>query len=322
MEMEFKDNGRRRKLFLVLGVVLAVASGGAAFYLSSQGAAQAAPVPTRTVLVAVREIPARTLVDTGMLTTRELPHDPSLAQAVADPDLIVGRLTGVTIYANQAITPNLLATTAVGAEFSILAPTETIGPDTPHWRAVSISVPKDRAVGGHVEVGQRVDLFVTVQLNVFTEGEDGKLVQEPDPETGYATEKTTKITWEDVEILSKDEDADLYILKVDLHQAEEINHILASGNNGFSIALRPDGDTRLVDRSGYGETIDRIITQYNLPVPRIIDLDSYPQPSAQPLPVNEDPLPSPDSSNIRPPAAEAVAPAATPAPSAAASAAP
>lgn len=288
MEMEFKDNNsRRRKVFLVIGVVLAVASGGAAFYLSSQGTtAEAAPVPKRTIIVAVRDIPARTIIDAGMLTQREVTDDPSVAQAVTDEDLLLGRLTGVTIYANQAMTPNLLATSAAGAEFSILSPTETISPDSPTWRAISILVPAERAVGGHLEIGQRVDLFLSVSVITSVVDETGQLGEAPDLANGYQTGESTKITWEDIEVLAIVPDEGLYILKVDLHQAEEINHALASANLGkqfeFSFALRPDGDNRLVDRSGYGETFDRIFQQYNLPMPGIIDQDAYPQPSPEP----------------------------------------
>lgn len=284
MEMEFKDNTRRRKIFLVLGVVLALAAGSAAFYLSSQGTTKAAEVPMRTVIVAAREIPSRSIIDSGMLAERAVPDDPTVEQAVVDPAMLVGRLTGVTIYANQAITPNLLATSTVGAEFSILSPTETITPDSPIWRAVAVFVPKDRAVGGNVEIGQRIDLFITAQIDVLVENADGRLVAETDPVTGYTPGKATKIGYEDIEILSKDDSADLYVLKVDLHQAEEISHFLATADDTlkFSLALRPDGDNRLVDRSNYGETNDRVIKQYNLPVPMIIDLDTYPQPGTAP----------------------------------------
>ncbi len=146
-------------MFLVLGVVLALVAGGAAFYLSSQGSAQAAEVPMKTVIVAAQDIPARTVIDAAMLADGELADDPSVAQTLDDPNLLIGRATGVSIYANQVITPNLLAITSAGAEFSILGPTETVTPDSPVWRAVSVTVSKDRAVGGHVEVGQRLDLF-------------------------------------------------------------------------------------------------------------------------------------------------------------------
>ncbi len=314
MEMEFKDNTRRRKVFLVLGMVLALAAGGAAFYLSSQGTTKAAEVPMKTVIVATQQIPSRSIIDAGMIAERSVPDDASLEQAVVDPAMLVGRLSGVTIFANQVITPNLLATSAVGAEFSILSPTETISPDSPFWRAVAVFVPKERAVGGNVEIGQRIDLFITAQIDVLVPDEAGKLIAEPDPVSGYQPGKSTKISFEDIELLSKDDTADLYVLRVDLHQAEEISHLLAIADDTlkFSIALRPDGDNRLVDRSDYGETNDRIIEQYNLPVPMIIDLDAYQQPGVDPEPFVPGQAPATPQATLAPEASPE--PEASPAP--------
>jgi len=281
MEMEFKDNSRRRRMLLIVGFVLAIAAGGAAFYLSSQGTVEAAEVPMRTVIVAAKEIPARTVIETGHLTERQIPDDASLAQAVTDPNAVVGRLTGVTIYADQPITPNLLATNAAGAKFSILSPTETIAPESPLWRAVSVSIPKDRAVGGLVEITQHVDLFATVDFKVQALGDDGGLQELPTSD-GRISGRSTKITWKDVELLAKDEDSDIYVFKVNLHQAEEVNHLQAVEGSSFGIALRPDGDNREIDISKYGETNDRIIEEYNYPVPKMIDLGTYPETSPEP----------------------------------------
>jgi Flp pilus assembly protein CpaB len=281
MEVEFKETGRRRRLLLIVGFVLALAAGAAAFYLSSQGTVEAAEVPMRTVIVAAKEIPARTVIETAHLTQREVPDDPSIAQAVTDPNVVVGRLTGVSIYADQPITPNLLATNAAGAKFSILSPTETIAPDSPLWRAVSVTVPKDRAVGGLVEVTQHVDLFATVDFKVQAIDEGGGL-QELPTEDLQVSGRSTKMTWTDVELIAKDDASDIYVFKVDLHEAEEIHHLQAVDGSAFGIALRPDGDNREIDISKYGETNDRIIEEYNFPVPKIIDLGEYPETSPEP----------------------------------------
>ena len=49
---------------------------------------------------------------------------------------------------------------------------------------------------------------------------------------------------------------DVYILKIDLQQAEEVAHAQNQGAQ-FTIVLRPPGDKREVDRSSYGETTTR-----------------------------------------------------------------
>ena len=247
-----------------------------------------------TVLVAARDIPARTIVGSSDLTLRQVPDDPSLAQAFSDPAQVIDRLTAVAILANQPVTPNLLASGTVGGQFSILEPNETLAPDSPIWRAVAVNVPDDRAVAGQVQVGQHVDIFVTAQVNValppaaVTEATGGQTASssrgsnnaptqpgaspapQGDPDLFYA-DKSTKVTYQDIVILAKE--GTLYILKVDEHLAEEISHLQAAGNASFSLALRPDGDHRIFDSVDYGETTNKIIEEYGLPIPEV-----YPAP--------------------------------------------
>ena len=55
-----------------------------------------------------------------------------------------------------------------------------------------------------------------------------------------------------------------YVLKAPLDVAEEISHLQASGAASFSLALRPDIDTRQVDASALGTTTNRVIIRYGL----------------------------------------------------------
>lgn len=276
MEMEYHHEGRRRKVLIVLGVVLAVAAGGAAFFLVNQAQnAKTGDVATRDVVVAARDIPARTVIQSSDLTIRAVPDDASLAVAITSPEDAIGRITGVAILFQQPISPNLLASAVAGGQFSILGPEETISPDSPAWRAVAVNVPDDRAVAGQIQVGQHVDLFMTAQINVTVPLAAGAaLAPSPGPSAStapYYTDKSTKITYQDLSILARN--GTLYILRVDIAQAEEISHLQAAGNAQFSLVLRPDGDDRQVDTEKLGETTNRIIEKYGLPIPEI-----YPAP--------------------------------------------
>ncbi|MGZ8803515.1 MAG: hypothetical protein ACXWZL_13140, partial [Mycobacterium sp.] len=71
-----------------------------------------------------------------------------------------------------------------------------------------------------------------------------------------------------------DPDEGLYLLKVDLHQAEQIYHVVQVAPDSFSLALRPGEDTRAADTTQYGETTDRLIMTYLFPVPQLIDLSA------------------------------------------------
>jgi hypothetical protein len=81
----------------------------------------------------------------------------------------------------------------------------------------------------------------------------------------FYTDKSTKITYQNIPILAKS--GAMYIIRVSLPVAEEIAHLQASGTAQFSMALRPDEDTRAVDAAKLGETTNVIIQRYGLPVP-------------------------------------------------------
>ena len=270
MELEYHDTApRRRKTLIIVGVVLAIAAGAAAFFLISQAQQKPSQVAMRQVIVAARDIPARTALASSDLTLRQVPDDPALAQAPTDPKQVIGRVTAVSLLLQQPILPNFLLSGTAGSGFSILAPEETLAPNAPTWRAISINVPDDRAVGGAIKPDQRVDIFVTVQVNVMqpASGTGGQAARR----NGFYTDKSTKVTYQDVTVLAKN--GTFYVLKVDEKVAEEISHLQAAGNSSFSLALRPDGDRRKVDTANYGKTTNRIIREHGLPIPEI-----YPQP--------------------------------------------
>ena len=96
----------------------------------------------------------------------------------------------------------------------------------------------------------------------------------------------------DVQVLQGGTDGAAFIFKMDLHQAEEVAHAQTAGAS-FTILLRPLGDNREVDRSTYGETTNRIIEQYNFPIPEQLDTANYPQPSTFPSPFPNQPYLTP-----------------------------
>ncbi len=112
-------------------------------------------------------------------------------------------------------------------------PARRSAPDSETWRAVSLTVPDDRAVGGLVRPGDTVDVFVTTTVSV----------PEDIAATGrYYTDKSTKITYQDLVVLAKA--STFYVMKVPAAIAEEVSHLQASGAAAFSLALRPPADDR------------------------------------------------------------------------------
>jgi Flp pilus assembly protein CpaB len=303
MEMEYKDPSRRGRYIVVVGVILAIVAGGAAFYLISQAQQQAgqAGLQKVAVVVALQTIPARKVIEAADVVVREVPIDETNAQGiVSTPDKVIGRVPAVTILAGQMVTTNLLASSVEGGQFTVLQPDETIGPDTPEWRAVSMTVPDDRAVGGLLTPNQTVDVFVTASINVLTNSEVGI------GEEGWYSDKSTKISYQNMVILAKA--GTFYVLRAPIDVAEEISHLQASGTASFSLVLRPDVDTRQVDASALGTTTNQVIIRYGLPIPVVFPPVEGPVPTPVPTPVAT-PAPS-----LSPAPSDGALPSASPAP--------
>lgn len=261
MEMEYQDPSRRGRWIVVAGVALALVAGGAAFFLinSAQQQAGSAGLQKVSVVVAARPIAARKPIEAEDVVVREVPLDKTNEQGtIATKDEVMGRILAVSVLEGQLVTTNLLASTAKGGQFSILEPGEIVAAESEAWRAVSLTVGDAQAVGGVIEAGQTVDVFVTATVNVPQELLDaGK----------YYTDRSTKITYQNMLILART--AGTYVVKVPLRVAEEIVHLQASGTASFSMALRPDADTRLADATRLGATTNLLITRYGLPIPEV-----------------------------------------------------
>ena len=188
----------------------------------------------------------------------EIPLDDTNTDAIAvrKPEDLVGRVLAVTVFQGQMLTTNMLASTTTGGQFSILEPGETVSPESEAWRAVAMTVPDDRAVGGLIVAGMSVDVFLSAQVNVPADLQ---------AEGTYYTDKATKITYQNMVVLAKA--GSNYVVKTTLAQAEEITHLVATGNAQFSMVMRPEADVRFADASKLGETTNLIIERYGLPVP-------------------------------------------------------
>ena len=320
MEMEFKDNSRRRTMVLVVGVLLALGAGAAAFMLSSQGTEESPTVfPTRDVVVAAELINARDTIGMNQLTIRSVPLDDTNASAFVNRDEVAGKIAAIPILVNQPVTPNMLAQATRVGQVPILEPEATVAPDSPFLRGVSLTVPPERAVGGLIGPDQRVDVIATMPFTVTVPLDPDTGLPAADPETGgeitYTSGTSTKLMWLDVPVISRPEGSpELYILRMDLQQAEEVALAQNVGAQ-FSLVLRPEIDTRDVDRSTYGETQDRIMVRYNFAIPELVDALTYPQPVAFPTPfpaepyleLAPEPSPTPDSALVEIPVDETVA---------------
>ncbi|HET9878973.1 MAG TPA: RcpC/CpaB family pilus assembly protein [Candidatus Limnocylindria bacterium] len=262
MELEYTDkNSKRSKLYIAVGVVIALIVAAVVYLaLQASGLTTSEDVEMRQVVVAVRDIAARKPIEEGDVITREVAVDATNATAFAQVDEVLGRVTGVAVTEGQLLTRNLLASTTTGQAFSIIEAGEEYDPAGPDLRAVSVTVPDDKAVAGVLQPGQRVDLIVTMAMNpdLGQTAEEAEVTQ-----SEFVPGPSTKVTLQQMTILARN--GSIYILRADLATAEKIAELTAAGGQ-FTMVLRPDPDDRTAETDG--STIDSLIDEFQFPVPR------------------------------------------------------
>jgi Flp pilus assembly protein CpaB len=270
VELEYSDrNSRRSKVYIAVGIIVALLVAATVFIaLQASGLTRSSDVETRQVVVAALDIPGRQTITETDVVMRDVPVDPISDTALTSLDQALGRIAGVPIAPGQLITPNVLASSDEGATFSILPPGEEYSASMPDLRAVSITVPDDRAVGGTLQPGQPVDLIATVTVTPVedetTPDAEPSATPAPDdgPVPGPVAGPSTKTTFQRMDILVRN--GTLYILRTDLTTAEKVTELQAAGAQ-FTFVLRADEDERTAETEG--STLDRILEEFEFPAP-------------------------------------------------------
>jgi pilus assembly protein CpaB len=276
VELEYSDkNSRRSKVYIAVGVIVALLVAATVYIaLQASGLTDQGEVEMRQVVVAAAEIPGRKTIEEADVVMRNVPVDPINETAFTSIDEVLGRVVSVPVGTGQLLTPNLLASTEAGATFSILRPGEEFDPSMPDLRAVSMTVPDDRAVGGTLQPGQPVDLIATLNVQPATEvGQPSEPAPSeapapaPDGSGSRVPGPSTKTTLQQLDILVRN--GTLYILRTDLATAEKITELQAAGAQ-FTLVLRAAEDERSAETEG--STLDRLLEEFEFPVPEEADL--------------------------------------------------
>lgn len=156
---------RSGRVLFLLGLLFAVVAAILVFVAINQSdekkEVSAAPVATTAVVVASRDIPARTELTADMVKLADLPDEQVLRGTFDETQSLVGQITRQPILLNEQITagkvgPQTKAERNEGLSFVVPA----------GKRAFSISVSEVSAVGGLLLPGDLVDVIA-----VFNEGD-------------------------------------------------------------------------------------------------------------------------------------------------------
>jgi Flp pilus assembly protein CpaB len=259
-----QDGSRRRaRLILIVGVALALVAGVGTFvYASGAKSDQPVAVPTVAVLVAAREIPAKTTLTPADVKLQEFNLDAKPAAAMTSADQALGKITIQSISVGEPILPTKFADpknpSFVVIPASFIGPDGAPAPNSPNYRAMSISVADPSAVGGAVAVGDSVDLLFTFQFDPTSKLQRATPFQTVD--------FSAKIILERLPILARL--GSVYTIRVDALTAERIAYLQAAGGQ-LAFLLRAPKDERA--SGSIGATFGDIYTNFHIKIPEKIN---------------------------------------------------
>lgn len=254
------DPKRRARIILILGVLLALGAGAATFFYASsaQTAAPAPEEPKVEVLVAARELPARTALTAADVKVARIAVDAAPPTALKDPKEALGRVLLANVTVNEPLLPTKFAATE--RAFTVFPIGEQLQPGSPNYRVMTITVPDNFAVGGILVPGDTVDI-----MYVFSFDPALRLVQQTgaNPATQRTTQDTVaKVILGPMQILSRT--TTVYTIRVDAALAERIAYIQAAGGT-LQLLLRAPQDDRGVTTTG--ATFQTVFQQFRFPIP-------------------------------------------------------
>lgn len=233
---DYQTKRRRDRLvargLLAGGVVLAVLAAIATYVFVSAERGGGPLVARTSVLVAARDIAARTTIAPDDVKVVELEAAVIPAGALRVPADAVGRVATVPIATNEVVLAAKFVAAGGGTPFSVLPAGEVPSGTTPDWRAFSLTIADANAVGGALQSGDVVDVVVAVGFDA-AQARPGAANQAPD-----AVARTTA---ERVPILARA--GTIYVLRVDAQQAERIA-VLQTAGATIHLLLRAPGDAR------------------------------------------------------------------------------
>jgi Flp pilus assembly protein CpaB len=261
-----EDRSRRRaRLVLIAGLFLAAAAGVFTFFYASATKSEApAPIPTTNVLVAAREIPQRTQITSADLRLVKINTDAAPPGALQKPEDAVGKITIISIAIGEPILPTKLAG-AGQAPFTVipadqLSPTGAIPPNTPNYRAMSITVGDSLAAGGNIQAGDTVDLLYSLAFDpsrlLTTQATQG--ANNPNN-----SDTSARIVLERVPILARA--LTTYVIRTDAATAERIAWLMSAGGQ-MHMLLRASKDDRATGTTG--ATFSSVQPNFKFEIPK------------------------------------------------------
>lgn len=164
---------RGGRIFIILGIILALIAGAGVFYVLATAEPPAVEAPKVPLVVAVQKIESRSEVSADRIQSVEWPASiPTPIGAFASPADVVGQLSLVPIYPGQPIIDDMIISKSdAEAHHSNAALILDKG-----MVAVAFSVTDNSNVAEAIQAGDKVDLLVTLSPSQASQSASGPLV--------------------------------------------------------------------------------------------------------------------------------------------------
>lgn len=240
---DYQAKRRRARILsrglLAAGIALAVLSAIVTYAIATRAPGpDGASIVTAQVLVASRDLSARTVVTANDVRLARVTAEVIPEGAIRDAAVVVGRITTQPIAKNEVVLAARF-TAGGGGGFAVYPEGQQPTGTTPDYRAMSLLILEQHAVGGAVQPGDVVDILFSLAYLPSVLGTGTNAV-----ETDFAA----RILAERVTVLAKDATT-IYTVRVDAAQAERLAAMQAAGAT-LQLLLRAGDDMRVPRASG------------------------------------------------------------------------
>jgi Flp pilus assembly protein CpaB len=161
---------RRARIYIVVGVILAVLAFGTAAAVASLPLLSSSTTGTR-VVVAKNGITARTRIQSSDLELRTI--SPTPPESFTDISVVAGKGARVDIPAGSPVTANLITQSPDQLSSSDV----TFLPIPSGYVAVTVPTSEQVGVGGYLQVGDRIIVLATINTSAFGPGPSAPVVR-------------------------------------------------------------------------------------------------------------------------------------------------
>ncbi len=192
---------RGGRILVLLGIILGVMTAGLVFVFLGTNTGNPPPPPTRGVVIALQNIPARSVISIDSLTTVQYPEGIIPQGAFASPQDVAGKLAIDNIYQGETIlAPMIIDRSKVSGTDPIRSPAAYVIPE--NKVAMAFQITPLSGVAGAIQPGDYVDLLLTLQPPQQGLTQTTGTRVSPATVTGTEGEAVTQLFLQDVQVLN------------------------------------------------------------------------------------------------------------------------